>query len=146
MPDASIKYLDKEMVALTMEGITRAGMVSPPASNAEVHERIKNLLKPKEMGLFDHLSDGHAQVKEDIAASMGHTNIKSKGFKDAVTKLSDLGILEAPIDASDPKKKMVQLTEIAFPFGCPGINGSSADTVMSIISNEDAEGIKEESA
>ena len=132
-----IAYPDKKTVALTPAGTAQAGAVTPPTSNAEVQERIKNLLKPKETELFNHLSDGRAHAREKVAAGIGYTNVQSKGFSNALSKMSTLGILEYLTDDTDPKKKMVRLTDIAFPFGRSDANGGYFDTAMSIVSNDD---------
>ena len=141
-----IAYPDKKTVALTPAGTAQAGAVTPPTSNAEVQERIKNLLKPKETELFNHLSDGRAHAREKVAAGIGYTNVQSKGFSNALSKMSTLGILEHLTDDTDTKKKMVRLTDIAFPFGRSDANGGYSDTAMSIVSNDDAVGIKDERA
>lgn len=114
-----IEYPDSKTVRLTAAGTVAAGSVSPPRSNAEVQEKIMTLLKPKEIDIFNLLIDGDAHDRKDIATSANYSNVASKGFANALSKLSTLEILEYPKDPNDSKKKLVRLTQLAFPFGRP---------------------------
>jgi len=69
-----ITYPDKNTVSLTAMGLDseEARGVVPPASNAEVHARIKALLKPKQQEIFDLLAaDGQAHFRDEMAAAVG---------------------------------------------------------------------------
>lgn len=68
-----ISYPDKNTVSLTALGLgtDEALGVVPPASNAEVHARIKALLKPKQQEIFGLLADGQAHLRDEMAAAVG---------------------------------------------------------------------------
>ena len=112
-----IEYPDSKSVRLTQAGITKAGSVTPPSSNEQVHEKIKNLLKGTETKIFDELVDGLSHIREQVAADVGYSNVKSKSFANSLSKMSSLGFLEYV--KSDSKKNLIRLTDIAFPLGRP---------------------------
>lgn len=126
-----IEYPDSKTVRLTQAGIVKAGSVTPPTSNAQVHEKIKNLLKGAETKVFNQLLDGRLHVREQVAADMGFSNVKSKSFANSLSKMSSLGFLEY-VKEHGSKKNMVRLTDIAFPLGRP------QESAMSVVSNDDA--------
>ena len=126
-----IEYPDKKSVRLSAAGIAKAGRLADlPTSNAAVHERIKKLLKPTMVKVFDTLSSGAVRTRREVADATGYTNEKSAGYAKALSTMSSLGILEYPKDPTDSKKKLVQLTEIAFPFGRPSISSTPNHAVM----------------
>jgi hypothetical protein len=123
-----IEYPNNQTVNLSETGSAKAGPVAdPPTSNAEAHERIKNILKGgKTTGLvLDQLSDGLAHIRKDVATATGYGNEKSSGFATTLAKMKSLGILVYPKDTTDSKKNLIQLTDIMFPFGRPGSTGTS---------------------
>lgn len=128
-----IEYPDKKTARLTQAGIAKTGSVTPPSSNEQVHEKIKNLLKGTETKIFNELVDGRSHVREQVAATLGYSNVKSKSFANSLSKMSSLGFLAYVKDETNSKKNLVQLTDIAFPLGRPGVNSST----MSVVSNED---------
>ena len=131
-----IEYPDKKTVRLTGAGIAAAGAVSPPTSNVEVQERIRDLLKPKEIEIFNILCDGNAHLRRDVATATNYTNVASKGFANALSKLSTLDILEYPKHPTDSKIKLVQLTDLAFPFGRFGFGNNRGSADMTVFSEE----------
>lgn len=116
--DGLVAYQSSKTVGLTETGLNADVMkgVVPPKNNCEVHERIKQLLKPKMKEMFDALADGGVHNREDVAQRMGYTNQMSSGFAKAVSMMKSLGLLDYPKNEVDPKVKMVKLTDIAFPF------------------------------
>ena len=129
-----IEYPDSKTVRLTLAGIANASSVASAAStNEQVQQRFKNMLKEKAPEVFEILKDGRAHDREHVAASVGYSCLQSKGFVKALKQMKGLNLIEYPKDA---KKKLVQLTDLAFPFGRPAAEegGSSA----SVVSNEDA--------
>lgn len=112
-----LEYSDSKSVRLTQAGITKAGSVMPPSSNEQVHEKIKNLLKETETKIFDQLVDGLSHIREQVAADVGYSNVRSKSFANSLSKMSSLGFLEYV--KGDSKKNLISLTDIAFPLGRP---------------------------
>ena len=113
-----VDYPDKKSVCLTPFGLTtpEAKTVIPPKDNGEVQARLKALLRPKQVEIFNFLADGKAHLREDVAAAVGYTNAASKGYKNSVGKMTSLGIVRYPKDNANPKRKWVQLTDMCFPF------------------------------
>jgi len=116
-----IRYPDSKTVALTDIGLQslEAQGVVPPANNAEVHARIKALLKPKQCEIFDLLAVGgqaYMYPRDEIGIAVGYNCPKSKGWTNSLSKMSSIGIIQYPKDPNNPKKKLLQLTEMCFPF------------------------------
>jgi len=131
-----IDYPDKDTVRLTATGTSQApSAVAPATSNHEIQERLKKMLKDKAPAIFDQLKDGRSHAREQVAATVGYSNMASKGFKDAVKQMLSLNMIE---ESKEGKKKLIQLTDIAFPFGRPGTanGGIMPDLAMSIVSND----------
>lgn len=121
-----IEYPDKDSVSLTQEGATHAPSTAPRATtNAEIQARLKNMLKDKAVQVFDILSDGQAHNREEVCYAIGYQHLASKGFVAALKQMKALNILTSPED----NKKMIQLTDIAFPFGRPSSSNDSASVV-----------------
>ena len=116
--DGLIQYPSGKTVSLTDEGrqTDAAKSTVPPKDNAAVHAQIKSLLKPIQIRMFDLLANGAAQTREDLAAGMGYTNLNSSGYAKSLYGMSSLGLIHYPTDATDKKKKLVQLSSICFPF------------------------------
>ena len=113
-----VDYPDKKSVCLTPIGLDspEAKVVVPPKDNGEVQARLKALLCPKQVQIFDVLADGKAHLREDVSTAVGYSNPGSKGYKNSVGKMSSLGIVCYPPDNANPKRKWVQLTDMCFPF------------------------------
>ena len=120
-----VDYPDKKSVSLTTIGLNspEAKAVVPPKDNGEVQARLKALLRPKQVEIFDFLADGKAHLREDVAAAVGYSNPASKGYVNSVGKMSSLGIVCYPNDNANPKRKWVQLTDMCFPFSKPSSTG-----------------------
>ena len=84
---------------------------------------MKALLRPKQVEIFDILTDGKAHLREDVSAAVGYSNPASKGYVNSVGKMSSLGIVCYPKDNANPKRKWVQLTAMCFPFSNPSSTG-----------------------
>ena len=113
-----IQYPTGKTVSLTDTGrqTEAAKSTVPPKDNAAVHVQIKSLLKPNQIRMFDLLANGAVQTREELAAGMGYTNLNSAGYAKSLSGMSSLGLIHYPKDASDKKKKLVQLSSICFPF------------------------------
>ena len=113
-----IQYPSGKTVSLTDTGrqTEAAKSAVPPKDNAAVHAQIKSLLKPIQIRMFDLLANGAVQTREELAAGMGYTNLNSAGYAKSLSGMSSLGLIDYPKDASDKKKKLVQLSSICFPF------------------------------
>lgn len=119
-----IEHLNDDTVRLTAQGIQRVGPITPTTSNAESHERIRVLLEPKAIRVFDALADGRWRVLDEVAAEVGYRNVKSKGFTRPLSKMKSLGIIEYQRNATNPQDQgpasiVVQLHDIAFAMGRP---------------------------
>lgn len=126
-----IEYPDSKTVALTQAGIAKAGSVSPPTSNEQVHAKICALLGGTEVKIFNELVDGACHSREDVATSIGLTSIKTKSFANCLSKMSSLGFLEY-VKGDGKGSNGVRLTDIAFPLGRPASTGARA-----LISNDE---------
>jgi len=114
-----VDYPDKKSVCLTPYGLEtpEAKAIVPPRDNAEVQTRLKALLTPKQVEIFDLLAaDGRPHLREEVAAAVGYSNPSSKGYANAVGKMSTLGLVVYPADSTNPRRKWVQLSDMCFPF------------------------------
>jgi len=116
-----ITYPGSKMVALTDVGLRApaANGIMPPTSNTEVHSRIKALLTPKQCEIFDSLAahgQAYAYPRDEIRVAVGYSCPSSTGWSKSISNLSSLGIIQYPKDPNNPKKKLIQLTEMCFPF------------------------------
>lgn len=112
-----IEYPSNTTVRLTAKGEETVKAVDAPKDNAAVHERLKLLLKPTTIKVFDVLRDGRPHRRTDVATATNYTNEKSAGFAKALSTMSSLGILQYL--RTEQKETLVQLTDIAFPYGRP---------------------------
>jgi predicted transcriptional regulator len=127
-----IQRPDTDTVCLTQAGAAQAPSAAAPATNNEqVQERLKKQLKDKAPLVFDVLTDGRSHVCQDVAALVGYSNVKSAGFQSALKQMLSLGMIDHP---KDGKKKLVRLTDIAFPFGRP--DRHVPNTITSIVPND----------
>lgn len=109
---------DRTTILLTEAGAAQVQLAAAPATSNEQfqEERIKKLLKGRTAHLlFDQLVDGRSHVREQVAATVGYSNIFSKGFQVAVKQMRSLRLIEHP----NNDRKLLRLTEIAFPLGRP---------------------------
>jgi hypothetical protein len=81
MLDGLIEYPDKGTVSLTAAGIAQAPSVTTPATtNEEVQTRLKSMLKAKGPLIFNILKDGRSHACQQVANTVGHSNVQSAGF------------------------------------------------------------------
>ena len=120
LKEEGIITCDKGLVSLTNEGLAtdEAKTISPPINNFEVHLRMKALLKPKEQQIFNLLAadGGGVFSRDEVARQCGYSNPGSKGWTDSIGNMVSLGLVSYPVDSTDPKKKLLQLTDMCFPF------------------------------
>mmetsp|Transcript_2964 Transcript_2964/g.6424 ORF Transcript_2964/g.6424 Transcript_2964/m.6424 type:complete len:372 (+) Transcript_2964:594-1709(+) len=116
--DGLIEYPNSKTVRFTAAGrkTEYARSVTAPKDNDAVHARIKSLLKPIQIRMFDLLADGVVHTREQLASDMGYGCLSSTGFAKSLSSMSSLGLIHYPKDDADKKKKLVQLTSICFPF------------------------------
>jgi len=121
---------DSSTVSLTEAGSKAAGFVSVPTSNEAIQAAFREKLSGlKSRQIFDTLIDGQAMDRETVAKNIGCGDVKSSTFKNAMTPLRKLGLLEDVEDPANPKNKLLQLTDAAFPFKRPGCG--SSDSIVS---------------
>ncbi|CAB9498670.1 expressed unknown protein [Seminavis robusta] len=103
---------DAQTLGLTESGLEHVGdLASAGSSNEEVHERIKNDLKGKQVTLFDLLADGEVHEKDDIAEKLGYENRSVKAFANLIGAVKGKGIVIYPTPATIQLDK-----ERCFPF------------------------------
>ena len=126
----------QQTVRITESGVQAAADRSdddrrPTTTNADVHARIQALLlassssSNKTQLLFSLLADGQALARDTVMTRMGYHHPESKGLVCAIRELKQLGILEDTTSSTrgggggKQQQKMLQLTQLAFPFGRP---------------------------
>lgn len=115
---AGLLAYGRNTIRLTDTGLAKAGKVSPPKTNAATHQRLKALLNSRiAEKLFDSMSDGRLYRRAEVAAACGYDTEESSSFVKFLGNLSSLGIVEYPKDPNDSSKRLVRLTDIAFPLG-----------------------------
>lgn len=113
-----IEYPNSGEVCLTAAGMTEAG-AAPPITTETVHDRIRDLLTPKETQIFDHISDGQVHDREEVKAAVGCSHLIPKSFGNLLSSLRSLGVLDYLQDGK------IQLNDtMAFPFGRPVVSGA----------------------
>lgn len=128
--DGLVESPSSETLRLSEAGKATLGTVDAPTSNRQVQERMKNVLTGKAPQILDILADGRAHNRKDVAEAVGYTNDASKSFKDPVDKMESLCILEKTKDQAG--LKMLQLTDVAFPFGRGAGRGAAAAAAVDI--------------
>ena len=68
-------------------------------------------LGPKPKSLFQLLTDGQAHSRTSLAEAMDYASAKEAAFTVLLGRVKKLGYLEFP------ETGMVQLTDMAFPYG-----------------------------
>ena len=101
--------------------------VVPPQNNAEMLERLKQVLEkkkaPKKTSLvLDLLSDGEEHSLESIAKYTDYPSHTTPGFKKFLGNVSALGFIERPVKGANGT---VLLGDIAFPYGRHNSNGAA---------------------
>jgi hypothetical protein len=128
--EGCIMYPGKDKVSLTECGLARAPAIEPPTSNEEVQSYIKKLLVPKAAQAFDILSDGCRHTRQHVAGKLGYTHLLSSGFTGVTKALREFDLVLQPKDQTT-KKTLLQLSDIAFPFGRPSyVKTKESNTVQ----------------
>jgi Mn-dependent DtxR family transcriptional regulator len=98
-------------IKITELGMEQVIPIDIPTSNEEAQQKIKEKLKGnKPRRIFDYLCDGKPHKKSDIMVAIDCTNPST--FAPMMSRyLKKHGYIEYP------KKGMVQLTDVCFPFG-----------------------------
>jgi hypothetical protein len=93
-----IFYPDSGKMGLTDEGRKLANYKARPRSTAEVQQRIFELLGGKSAEILKIIVDAypHAIARVDVASNSGYSNTTSKGFANALSRLSGLGFIKYP--------------------------------------------------
>jgi hypothetical protein len=115
---ALVEYPDSKSVRLTQAGIAKMGAVTVPANNEVVHDKIRELLKGKEVDIFNLLLDGRTRLRQDVMNTLGFTNAKS--FGTYLSNMSSRGFLEY-VKENDGTRA-IRLADIAFPVERPNGN------------------------
>lgn len=108
----SLVVVEAKVAHATAKGMDQADLsavAERPRTNQEYHEKIKTArkLKPKEVDLFDALSDGQKHFKKDVREALGVTGDST--FRKLTGDLKKHGILEY-------HGASLQLTKTMFPF------------------------------
>jgi uncharacterized protein len=105
-----IHYPDKGSISLTEDGRKLASFDSAPRTPQEVQKRVIELLGGKSREILRPLIDEYPNALErfDVAGRAGYTNLNSKGFTNALGRLSSLGFVMYP------EKGMVKASPVLF--------------------------------
>ena len=125
--EGMIMYPDAKLASLTDKGLEsgEARGISPPGDNADVYLRPKALLKPTQQNIFEKIADRSVYLRGELAAAVGYSSPSSKEFANSIEKMSSVGIVNYPKDDTDLKRKLVQLTDMCFPFSKKQANNGS---------------------
>jgi DNA-binding transcriptional regulator YhcF (GntR family) len=104
---------EPKMVSLSQKAIESLGdLTIAGTTNAEVQEKIKSDLNPKEVALFDALLDGGTYDKDQIAQKLDYKDgRKTKSFVNLIGKLKSAQIIHYPTKDSISLDK-----NTCFPF------------------------------
>mmetsp|Transcript_23869 Transcript_23869/g.42347 ORF Transcript_23869/g.42347 Transcript_23869/m.42347 type:complete len:169 (-) Transcript_23869:217-723(-) len=98
---------------LTARGEEIAGTVSMEdiaSSNKEQQEKMRSTLSPKQQHLFDLLLHG-PRSRQDLAGKLGYESHTAQGFTKLLARVKAQNYIEFI------ENQMVQLTDLAFPYG-----------------------------
>jgi predicted transcriptional regulator len=90
----------------------------PSATTEEAHRRWLEIVGSKTTNrdkleqLWDILKDGNAHTVADLAEALGYGHVNSSPFAALIRRLKDCGV-------ATRTNGVVQLTDVAFPFGRP---------------------------
>lgn len=112
-----LEYPDSKSVRLTQAGITKAGSVTPPSSNEQVHEKIKNLLKETRPRFSTNLSTAFLIFANKLQQTW--VTVMSGPRVLPTLSLQDEQSWFLEYVKGDSKKNLIRLTDIAFPLGRP---------------------------
>ena len=96
--DGLIGYPSAGTMTLTSQGATLAMAPDVPRTPAEVQHRVVTLLGGKSAEILKPLIAAYPDAvnRQDVAAAAGYGHLQSKGFVNAVSKLSSLGFVRYP--------------------------------------------------
>ncbi|MGE3278056.1 MAG: DUF87 domain-containing protein [Vicinamibacterales bacterium] len=94
----SVSYPGPGLVALEPKGAAEANPVTTPRTPAEVQERVIQLLGGACGRILRPIIDAYPGdlARTDAAAAAGYGNLQSKGFVNALSRLSSLGFVTYP--------------------------------------------------
>lgn len=93
-----VRYPGGGTVELTDAGRAEVQFAPGPMSEAELHERIRNLFPGVHWRILEPLiaAGGGALSRDQVAQAAGYENVKSTGFAKALSRLSSMGLVEYP--------------------------------------------------
>lgn len=93
-----VRYPRSGTVTLTDDGRAAAQWPETPRSSAEIQQRVLELLGGKSREILAPIIAAYpdATEREAVAAAAGYTNLTSKGFVNALSRLSSLGFVVYP--------------------------------------------------
>ncbi len=91
-----IAYPSSDRVTLTAAGHTQARAATTPATDEDIHARVLALLPGVCQRLLSATIGAHPHAidRSALAESCGYGNVRSKGFTNALGRLSGLGLVE----------------------------------------------------
>lgn len=113
---------DKNTLRLSEAGLQSVPDVQPPQNNADMLARLHHALKLKKAPakvttILDLLSDGQEHTLVSVAESAGYPDHTKSTFKNAISTISTLQILDRTVKGVDGS---VRLNDVAFPCGRSG--------------------------
>lgn len=112
--DGEIVIPSAGQLALTAAGHARAVAAAAPTTNEEMHDRIVALLKDEaaENALRTLIAaECEPMTRADVAKACSYDNPGSRGFRDAIARLIDLGFVRIPAPGA------IAASDILFPVG-----------------------------
>lgn len=93
-----IRYPSRGFIALTPDGAALARAPGTPTTPREAQERICTLLGGASTRILQPLIEAYPNAipRDQLGEAAGYTNTTSKGFANAVSRLSSLGFVEYP--------------------------------------------------
>lgn len=93
-----MQYPDAKSIELTDAGRTLASPQEIPQTTAELHRIIFSRLPGPERRILEELikAKGQPVDREELAARVGYTSIRSKGFANPMGRLRTIGFIDYP--------------------------------------------------
>ena len=132
-----IMYHGKKRVILSPKGAEVVGVPSPPQSNDQAQARIKEILKPKQIQIFDALAKRGTHLYEyrELCKKVCSTDQNTKNFGNLISKMkATLEIVEYEVrtDATGSEEKYLRLARLAFPFPVTGAAAATSPDGVSM--------------
>ena len=113
---------NKQNLRLTAAGLQCVPNVQPPKNNADMLTHLEHALRLKKAPakactILAFISDGQEHTLESIAAACDYPSHTSSGFKNVISTMSSLEILDRTVKGVEGS---VRLNDVAFPFGRNG--------------------------